>query len=352
MNENNYECPKCHNIFPFANKFLHDNRCTESNPLPLNASRLVGINDNKKNDNQPIQHRPQPKITAQRRPDSHINPVDIKESIVPIPETFLCWLCGQTLPEKEREDHMLCHKMQEEVDNYKNDIEKNNQQRPSERPNHNQPRSNQNQQKPPQRPNQNQQRPPQRPNQNQQRPPQRPTQNQQRLLQRPNQNQQRLLQRPNQNQQRSNQRPNQNQQRSNQRPNQNQQRSNQRPNPQRANQRNQIRNNNNINIRRSFIPFDDIEIFDFNQIHESLNRMDNPTDIDILNELPETEIGDISRLDSEKRNCLICLENFETGDKATMLPCIHMFHSNCIQEWLKSKNTCPLCKLKLTRDNL
>ena len=48
MNENNYECPKCHNIFPFANKFLHDNRCTESNPLPLNASRLVGINDNKK----------------------------------------------------------------------------------------------------------------------------------------------------------------------------------------------------------------------------------------------------------------------------------------------------------------
>ena len=117
-----------------------------SSALPLNASRLVGINDNKKNDNQPIQHRPQPKITAQRRPDSHINPVDIKESIVPIPETFLCWLCGQTLPEKEREDHMLCHKMQEEVDNYKNDIEKNNQQRPSERPNHNQPRSNQNQQ--------------------------------------------------------------------------------------------------------------------------------------------------------------------------------------------------------------
>ena len=330
MSENNYECPKCHNVFPLANKFLHDNRCTESNPLPLNASRLVGINNNKKKDNQPIQHRPQPKITAQRRPDSHINPVDIKESIIPIPETFLCWLCGQTLPEKEKEDHMLCHKMQEEVDKYKKDIEKNNQQRPNERP-HNQPRPNQNQQRSPQRPYQNQQRPPQRPNQNQYRPPQRVNQNQQRPPQRPYQNQQRPPQRPNQNQQRSNQRPN----------------------PQRGNQRNQIRNNNNnINIRRSFIPFDDIQIFDFNQIHESLNKMDNPTDIDILNELPETEIGDISKLDSEKRNCLICLENFQTGDKATMLPCIHMFHSNCIQEWLKSKNTCPLCKLKLTRDNL
>ena len=107
MNVNNYECPKC----------------TENNPIPLNQSRLVGINSNNlKNENkkaEPIQHRPQPKITAKRKIDSHINPLNIKESIMEIPETFNCWLCGQTLPEKEKEDHMLCHQMQEENDNFK-----------------------------------------------------------------------------------------------------------------------------------------------------------------------------------------------------------------------------------------
>ena len=123
MNVNNYECPKCHNVFPLANKMMHDLRCTENNPIPLNQSRLVGINSNNlKNENkktEPIQHRPQPKITAKRKIDSHINPLNIKESIMEIPETFNCWLCGQTLPEKEKEDHMLCHQMQEENDNFK-----------------------------------------------------------------------------------------------------------------------------------------------------------------------------------------------------------------------------------------
>lgn len=306
MTENNYECPKCHNIFPLANKFLHDNRCTESNPLPLNASRMVGINDQKKDNRQPMQHRPQPKITAKRKPDSHINPLNIKESIVPIPETFSCWLCGNTLPECEREDHMLSHKLQEEA----------NQQGPRQ----NQKRPPQNQQRPPH----NQQRPPQnqhRPNQNQQRPPQnqyRPPQNQQR----PPQNQQR----PPHNQNR----PPQNQFRP----------------PQKQKQNNPI---NKINIKRSFVPFDDIQIFDFNQVNEGLNKYNNPTDTDILTELPETEIGDINKLPPEKRNCLICLNDLQTGDKATMLPCIHMFHSSCVQEWVKVNKYCPTCQFKLTK---
>ena len=105
-------------------------------------------------------------------------------------------------------------------------------------------------------------------------------------------------------------------------------------------------------MKRSFIPFDDIDIFDFNQIHESLNKMNNPTDEDILNELPETEIGDISKLEANRKNCVICITDFKSGDKATMLPCIHMFHTNCIQSWLKSNNICPVCKFKLTENNL
>ena len=286
MNENNYECPKCHNVFPLSNKMMHDIRCTESNPLPLNASRAIGININKKDNNnkEPIPHRPQPKITSKRRPDSHIKPLDIKESVLEVPETFNCWLCGQTLPEKEREDHMLCHQMEEE--NEKIRKKQREEQKRNPPPN----------QRPPQRPQQ-PQRPPNGPQQ-QQRPPHGPQQ-------------------------------------------------------QRAPQRNQQNNNGiNINLKRSFVPFESINIFDFNQVNQSLNKMDNPTEEEILNELPETEIGDVSKLDPERRNCIICLVDLKSGDKATMLPCIHMFHSYCVLEWLKTKNFCPVCKFKLTKDNL
>ena len=76
------------------------------------------------------------------------------------------------------------------------------------------------------------------------------------------------------------------------------------------------------------------------------------TDKEILNNLPETQIEDVSKLDSEKKNCVICLEDFKNKDKAIILPCIHLFHKNCINNWLKAKNKCPICKFKLTGSNI
>ncbi|MBO6088931.1 MAG: hypothetical protein J6P37_01275 [Lachnospiraceae bacterium] len=39
---------------------------------------------------------------------------------------------------------------------------------------------------------------------------------------------------------------------------------------------------------------------------------------------------DVSKLDPEKKNCVICLEDFKNKDKAIILPCIHLFHKTCI----------------------
>ena len=108
--------------------------------------------------------------------------------------------------------------------------------------------------------------------------------------------------------------------------------------------------------QRVNIPF---EMFsNRNSINELLQQLlqgrnrDHPTDQHILNELPETQIDDVNKLDPEKRNCVICLEDFKNGDKATVLPCIHLFHSTCVQNWLKTQNCCPICKFKLTGENL
>jgi len=42
--------------------------------------------------------------------------------------------------------------------------------------------------------------------------------------------------------------------------------------------------------------------------------------------------------------CCICLDNFETDDNVRKLPCKHVLHKDCIDPWLETHVTCPLCK--------
>jgi len=43
--------------------------------------------------------------------------------------------------------------------------------------------------------------------------------------------------------------------------------------------------------------------------------------------------------------CSICLEEYEEGEMLRMLPCHHMFHTECIVPWLTERfPNCPLCK--------
>ena len=51
-------------------------------------------------------------------------------------------------------------------------------------------------------------------------------------------------------------------------------------------------------------------------------------------------------------HCVICMNDFENGDNITTLPCIHFFHSDCIRNWFKSKNYCPICKYEISLKNL
>ncbi|XP_009762608.1 E3 ubiquitin-protein ligase ATL41-like [Nicotiana tabacum] len=43
--------------------------------------------------------------------------------------------------------------------------------------------------------------------------------------------------------------------------------------------------------------------------------------------------------------CTICLSVFEDGETARTLPnCKHVFHAECIDKWLVSQSTCPICR--------
>lgn len=49
----------------------------------------------------------------------------------------------------------------------------------------------------------------------------------------------------------------------------------------------------------------------------------------------------------ERLSCSVCLEEFGEGQQLCTLPCLHKFHADCIQTWLKQKATCPVCQQKL-----
>lgn len=46
--------------------------------------------------------------------------------------------------------------------------------------------------------------------------------------------------------------------------------------------------------------------------------------------------------------CMICLEDFVKSDVCRVLGCMHFFHANCVDPWLKDKSSrCPLCSQHL-----
>nr|XP_039257241.1 E3 ubiquitin-protein ligase RNF126-B-like [Styela clava] len=47
------------------------------------------------------------------------------------------------------------------------------------------------------------------------------------------------------------------------------------------------------------------------------------------------------------KDCSVCMESFVKDDKAKRLPCEHMFHIKCIDQWLKLHNTCPICRTNI-----
>jgi hypothetical protein len=50
--------------------------------------------------------------------------------------------------------------------------------------------------------------------------------------------------------------------------------------------------------------------------------------------------------------CVICLEEFQNGDRLRVLPCDHSFHDGCISKWLSGSHSfdncftsgCPTCR--------
>ena len=67
------------------------------------------------------------------------------------------------------------------------------------------------------------------------------------------------------------------------------------------------------------------------------------------NEPTLTAISTVKTICTE---CSICIDDFEVGERLTLLPrCRHAFHSDCIKPWLlERQGCCPLCKMNVLEE--
>ncbi|TMW66075.1 hypothetical protein Poli38472_003840 [Pythium oligandrum] len=49
----------------------------------------------------------------------------------------------------------------------------------------------------------------------------------------------------------------------------------------------------------------------------------------------------------DARECVICQVDMTIGATLTRMPCQHMFHTECLHQWLKIGNSCPICRVEI-----
>ncbi|KAL5544245.1 hypothetical protein UlMin_008029 [Ulmus minor] len=88
------------------------------------------------------------------------------------------------------------------------------------------------------------------------------------------------------------------------------------------------------------------------QLRQLFRLHDSGLDQAVIDALPVFYYKDIMGL-KEPFDCAVCLCEFSDQDELRLLPgCSHAFHIHCIDTWLLSNSTCPLCRRTLLSSDI
>ncbi|CAJ2679594.1 RING finger protein [Trifolium pratense] len=98
----------------------------------------------------------------------------------------------------------------------------------------------------------------------------------------------------------------------------------------------------NVSSAYAYYVQDGLFILDEN-ISQVNQQVPTRRDIGVYANLEKITIQQVPT-DSEALTCSICLVDFSVGLEAIRLPCLHLYHKDCIFEWLDRSSTCPMCR--------
>lgn len=91
------------------------------------------------------------------------------------------------------------------------------------------------------------------------------------------------------------------------------------------------------------------------QAQESAENRTPPASERIRRQLPVIRVGPADiKCNGNNPDCVICfdpLNNNDSTSSCTRLPCAHVFHTSCIQDWLSRNCACPTCRYELPTDD-
>lgn len=95
------------------------------------------------------------------------------------------------------------------------------------------------------------------------------------------------------------------------------------------------------------LPLDIDEVVDAIEgiVLESMQQVRTvPASTEAIHSLNTLKLQQNDFADTNQNQCCICLEDFHEGVNVSAMPCQHIYHNDCIVQWLKTCHLCPLCR--------
>lgn len=73
----------------------------------------------------------------------------------------------------------------------------------------------------------------------------------------------------------------------------------------------------------------------YRNMGEQSSKGPPPTSSARLSKMVPIQVTADDLLEATNRECVMCLEEQKIGDLATKLPCGHLFHVDCVKQWLQ-----------------
>uniref|UniRef100_A0A1A9W0Q8 RING-type domain-containing protein n=1 Tax=Glossina brevipalpis TaxID=37001 RepID=A0A1A9W0Q8_9MUSC len=81
-----------------------------------------------------------------------------------------------------------------------------------------------------------------------------------------------------------------------------------------------------------------------------LNQLSGDDRMIMVNVFIPSEEFNIETSNGDQLSCAICIDDLLSKEIIRTLPCNHRFHVKCIDKWLQSHNTCPMCRAPVIDD--